>query len=38
MTAPEIYDMVEALEIPESFVTSNQYVFTGIEAFCPLCT
>jgi len=38
MTAPEIYDMVEALEIPESFVTSNRYVFTSIEAFCLLCT
>ncbi len=33
----DIYEMVEGLEIPETFRTSHGYVFTGIEALCILC-
>ena len=37
MTASEIFEMVEALEIPQKFVTENHYAFSGVEAFCLLC-
>ena len=37
MTARELIEMAEGLEIPNPFVTTSQYAFTGLEAFCLLC-
>jgi hypothetical protein len=32
VTANELLDMVEALEIPPLITTCNQYIFDGVEA------
>ena len=37
MTASEIYKMIEALEIPDVFVTWTHSKFSMVEAFCLLC-
>ena len=37
MTALELFELVDALQIPESFSTKVHYRFTGIEALCLLC-
>ena len=37
MTARELIEMAGGLEIPNPFVTTSQYAFTGLEAFCLLC-
>ena len=37
MTALELFELVDALQIPESFSTEGHYKFTGIEALCLLC-
>ena len=37
MTAREPIKMVEGLEIPNQFVSTSWYTFTGLEAFCLLC-
>ena len=38
MTARELIEMVDALEIPPKLITNSQYTFTGLEAFCLLCS
>jgi hypothetical protein len=37
MTAQEIFEMVEALEIPDEIVTRSKCVFTGVEALAITC-
>jgi Trk-type K+ transport system membrane component len=37
MTANELFEMVDALEIPESIITPSGSVFSGIEALCLTC-
>jgi hypothetical protein len=37
MSADEICEMAEALEIPERFTTTSRYSFTSIEALALLC-
>jgi hypothetical protein len=37
MSADEICEMAEALEIPERFITTSRYSFTSIEALALLC-
>jgi hypothetical protein len=36
MTARELIEMVDALEIPPKLITNSRYTFTGLEAFCLL--
>jgi hypothetical protein len=38
MTAPELLEMADALEIPDPFFTESRYEFTAIEALALLCT
>ncbi|KAF8224584.1 hypothetical protein L208DRAFT_1425778 [Tricholoma matsutake] len=37
MTASELFELVDALQIPKSFSIEGHYRFTGIEALCILC-
>ncbi len=37
MTAQELIEMVDGLEIPPKLITNSRYAFTGLEAFCLLC-
>ena len=37
MTVPELFEMVDALGIPETFITDNHHLFIGIEGLCLLC-
>ncbi|KDQ53580.1 hypothetical protein JAAARDRAFT_190869 [Jaapia argillacea MUCL 33604] len=36
LSASEIMEMVDALEIPETFITASRSSFTGVEALCLL--
>ena len=37
MAASELFELVDALQIPEPFRTEGHYKFTGIEVLCLLC-
>ncbi|KAJ7134493.1 hypothetical protein C8R44DRAFT_572002, partial [Mycena epipterygia] len=37
MTADELFELAEALDIPEEFKTSSRHSFSQIEALCLLC-
>jgi nuclease HARBI1 len=37
MTASELFELADALQIPEFLSTKGHYRFTGIEALCLLC-
>jgi hypothetical protein len=37
MSADDLFELAEALKIPETFKTMNRYIFSRIEALCLLC-
>ena len=37
MTANEIFEMADALDIPDPMITEGQYSFPAVEALCLLC-
>jgi hypothetical protein len=37
MAASELFELVDALQIPEPFRTEGHYKFTSIESLCLLC-